>query len=96
MLSVLRVINSVLVTRGPQNEACRETGRQFIVENRPSIVAIFKRQAGVGGYGGVAKGKEAEAMQAQLDELADNLCVLIHVTGFVEVSFNSLKILRPR
>ncbi|KAK8249215.1 nucleoporin Nup186/Nup192/Nup205 [Phyllosticta capitalensis] len=84
MLSVLRVINSVLVTRGPQNEACRETGRQFIVENRPSIVAIFKRQAGVGGYGGVAKGKEAEAMQAQLDELADNLCVLIHVTGFVE------------
>ncbi|KAK8154342.1 nucleoporin Nup186/Nup192/Nup205 [Phyllosticta citrichinensis] len=84
MLSVLRVVNSVVITRGPQNEACRETGRQFIIENRPSIVSIFKRQAGVGGYGGVAKGKAAEAMQAQLDELAENLCVLIHVTGFVE------------
>lgn len=79
MLSVLRVVNSVVVVRGPQNEQCRQQARDFIADNRMSIVAVFKRAARKGGPGEQATG-------AELEELVDNLCLLMTATDFLEVS----------
>lgn len=80
MLNVLRVVNSVVLSRGPQNEQCRQQARDFIADNRASIVAVFKRSARRGGPDEQATGDE-------LEDLVDNLILLISVTDFVEVSF---------
>ncbi|KAF9629489.1 hypothetical protein BFW01_g10692 [Lasiodiplodia theobromae] len=77
MLSVLRVVNSVVVVRGPQNEQCRQQARDFIADNRMSVVAVFKRAARKGGPGEQATG-------AELEELVDNLCLLMTATDFLE------------
>lgn len=79
MLNVLRVINSVVVVRGPQNEQCRQQARDFISDNRASIVAVFKRAARKGGPGEQATG-------AELEDLVDSLVLLISATDFLEVS----------
>lgn len=84
MLSVLRVVNSVVVVRGPQNEQCRQQARDFIADNRMSIVAVFKRAARKGGPGEQATG-------AELEELVDNLCLLMTATDFLEVSLLLLR-----
>ncbi|KAF2138835.1 uncharacterized protein K452DRAFT_320940 [Aplosporella prunicola CBS 121167] len=83
MLSVLRVINSVVVTRGPQNEQTRQQARYFIDENRASIVSVFKRHARVGG--------RSEVAGSDLDELVDNLMILISATDFLEYEEEATK-----
>ncbi|KAL0263599.1 hypothetical protein SLS55_002580 [Diplodia seriata] len=77
MLSVLRVVNSVVVVRGPQNEQCRRQARDFVADNRASVVAVFKRAARKGGPGEQATG-------ADLEELVDAFCLLMAATGFLE------------
>ncbi|KAF2087942.1 hypothetical protein K490DRAFT_65222 [Saccharata proteae CBS 121410] len=75
MLSLLRVINVVIITRGPQNQQTRQLARQFVAENRSSIVGVFKRHARIGG-----RGKDG----LDLEELVDQFTVLISATGFLE------------
>jgi nuclear pore complex protein Nup205 len=79
MLSVLRVINAVVISRGQQNERTIQEARQFLSENRSSIVSVFKRNAGIGTQG---TGPEAEI----LNELVDQFTLLMSVTDFLEVS----------
>ena len=78
MLSVLRVINAVVLSRGQQNERTIHDTRQFLTENRTSIVSIFKRNAGIGSAG---VGLEGEV----LNELVDQFTLLMSVTEFLEV-----------
>ncbi|KAL1628628.1 hypothetical protein SLS56_005737 [Neofusicoccum ribis] len=84
MLNVLRVINSVVVVRGPQNEQCRQQARDFISDNRASIIAVFKRAARKGGPGEQATG-------AELEDLVDSLVLLISATDFLEYEERELQ-----
>jgi nuclear pore complex protein Nup205 len=78
MLSVLRVVNAAVIARGRQNDQTVFQAREFLKENRHSMVAIFKRSVHVGA------GQYAEAEQDVVD-LVDCWTVLVEVTGFLEV-----------
>jgi len=74
MLSVLRIINSIILKF--QSDQTIKAAQEFVVENRPSIVGILKRFAGVGGV---------EVHQSiDLNDLVDNLTLLISATGYME------------
>jgi nuclear pore complex protein Nup205 len=88
MLSVLRVINAAVIARGRQNDQTVFQAREFLRENRHSMVAIFKRSVNVGA------GQHAEAQQDLVD-LVDCWTVLVEVTGFLEVSLLSFESLLP-
>ena len=79
MLSVLRIINSVVLARGHQNDQTVKLARDFLAENRLSMVSVFKRFAGVGGLDVGGK--------IDLEELVEGFTLLISATGFLEVSF---------
>ncbi|KAH8722403.1 nucleoporin Nup186/Nup192/Nup205 [Phaeosphaeriaceae sp. PMI808] len=83
MLSVLRVINAAVIARGRQNDQTVFQAREFLKENRHSMVAIFKRSINVGA------GQHAEAQQDLID-LVDCWTVLVEVTGFLEVSVHQV------
>lgn len=75
MLSVLRIINSIILKF--QSDQTIKSAQEFVAENRPSIVGILKRFAGVGGV---------EVHQSiDLSDLVDNLTILISATGYMEV-----------
>ncbi|KAJ9665719.1 hypothetical protein H2201_004203 [Coniosporium apollinis] len=76
MLSVLRVIVAVVISRGAQNSQTMHQARQFLKDTRASIVAIFKRHAKVGGIAVEGVG--------DLSELVDAFTLLISATGFLE------------
>ncbi|KAL8716655.1 MAG: hypothetical protein Q9225_006036, partial [Loekoesia sp. 1 TL-2023] len=48
LLSVVRVMASVVMSRGPQNQQTINQAKLFLSENRSLVVAIFKRQARIG------------------------------------------------
>ena len=79
MLSVLRVINAAVIARGRQNDQTVFQAREFLKENRHSMVAIFKRSVNVGA------GQYEEAREDLVD-LVDCWTVLVEVTGFLQVS----------
>ena len=79
LLSVLRVITSVVLSRGPQNEQTLEQGRQFLIQNRPSMVAVFKRQAKIGAA-------MDQDISIAIEELAELYVLLVSITGFLDVS----------
>lgn len=79
MLAVLRVINAVVLSRGQQHEMTLKQAREFLIDCRPSMVGVFKRNAKIG----VAKGEDGE----DLTDLVDNFTLLIAATGFLEVRF---------
>jgi nuclear pore complex protein Nup205 len=78
MLSVLRVINAAVLARGRQNDQTVFQAREFVKENRQSMVSIFKRSVNVGATGG-------DAAQAVVMDLVDCWTVLVDVTGFLQV-----------
>jgi nuclear pore complex protein Nup205 len=75
MLSVLRIINSIILKY--QSDQAIKAAQEFLAENRPSIIGILKRFAGVGGV------EIHESIN--LDDLVDNLTLLISATNFLEV-----------
>ena len=79
LLSVIRVITSVVLSRGPQNEQTLEQGRHFLVQNRSSMVAVFKRHAKIGAA------MDPEVGMA-IEELAELYVLLVSMTGFLDVS----------
>lgn len=79
LLSVLRIVSSIVLSRGPQNEHTLEQARNFLTKNRHSMVSVFKRQAKIGGV------LVADTID-DLDELVDSYTILITMTGFLEVS----------
>ena len=78
LLYVVRVITAVVVSRGTDNAQTIEQARYFLEENRPSIVAIFKRQAKIGG---VPMGRPS----LWLDELVELTVLLMTMTEFLSV-----------
>lgn len=79
MLSVLCIINSIVLKY--QSDQTIKAAQEFLAENRPSVVGILKRFAGVGGV---------EAHDSiDLSDLVDNLTLLISSTGYLEVLFLS-------
>ena len=79
LLSLTRVIAAIVLSRGPQNEQTIESAREFLIENRPLVVSIFKRQARIGGVTFDNEGVDIE-------DLAELLVLLIAMTNFLDVS----------
>lgn len=79
ILSLTRVVTSVVLSRGPQNAQTLEQARLFLVENRPLVVAIFKLQAKVGAV-------TFESMGVNVDEISELFVLLLTVTEFLDVS----------
>jgi hypothetical protein len=95
MLAVLKIVVSVLMSRGTGNEQMKALIKEFLTENRASVVGVFKRNARIGGYttkkmnigSGSGEGDEvAAAAGAVLSELVDMYSLLISATGWLEVS----------
>lgn len=84
MLSVLRVVNAAVIARGRQNDQTIFQAREFLTENRHSMVAIFKRSVNVGAG-------QYEEVSQDLVDLVDCWTVLVDVTGFLQVGFGSSK-----
>lgn len=82
LLSVVRVLAAVVLSRGPQNQQTMEQAKLFLTENRPIVVAVFKRQARIGSPS-VAEGSSSTV---DVEELAELLVLLMTVTGFIDVS----------
>ncbi|KAL9012478.1 MAG: hypothetical protein Q9173_002763 [Seirophora scorigena] len=80
LLSVVRVLAAVVLSRGPQNQQTMEQAKLFLTENRPIVVAIFKRQARIGSSV-VAEGSSSTV---DVEELAELLVLLMTVTGFID------------
>lgn len=79
LLAVMRVINSVILSRGEQNEQTLAEGRKFLSENRLSVLTVFKRSMNIGTTDHVVS---AEAV----NDLADSYMLLITLTSFINVS----------
>jgi hypothetical protein len=75
MLSVLRIINSIILKF--QSDQTIKAAQSFLAENRPSIVGILKRFAGIGGV--------EPHQSVDLSDLVDNLTLLISAANFLEV-----------
>ena len=86
MLAVLKIIAAVLMARGVENEQMKGTVREFLSENRASLVAVFKRNAKIGWRNGVKATAEEDAMSGVLSECVDMYSLLISATGWLEVS----------
>ncbi|KAI9894289.1 MAG: hypothetical protein M1814_004143 [Vezdaea aestivalis] len=77
LLSSLRVVNAVVLSRGSQNTQTKDLARTFLSENRLSMVSVFKRHARIGG---VHLDKIGD-----IEELLENYILLIRQTGFLEM-----------
>lgn len=80
MLAVLRIINAAVIARGRQNDQTVFQAREFLKENRHSMVAIFKRSVNIGAM---------RDTEEDLSELVDCFTVLVDFTGFLEVCLRS-------
>jgi len=78
LTSLVRVICAMILSRGSQNVQTLEIGRQFLTENKLSIMAVLKKSAGIG--------TDLDAVAQSIDELADSYMVLMSITGFIDVS----------
>ncbi|KAI9678670.1 MAG: hypothetical protein M1817_005727 [Caeruleum heppii] len=76
LLSILRIIASVVLSRGPQNQQSIEQARRFLAENRSLLVAVLKRSANIGGLRQDGSG--------DLDDVVENFVLLVSVTGFLD------------
>ena len=79
LLSVTRIITAVILARGPKHDQTVECGRSFLAENRALVVAIFKRQAKIGGV-------SFDDAGVNIEELVELFTLLISMTDFLAVS----------
>ena len=82
LLAVLRIVVSIIITCGPQNEQALEQARGFLVEYRSLTVAIFKRQSNIGV---LRNGSEDD--YRLLDEVSGYFVLLISLSSFLEVRY---------
>jgi nuclear pore complex protein Nup205 len=82
MLAVLRVINAVVLSKGPQSEQVSRQAREFLSDVRSSVVGIFKRHAKIG----LGRAEDGE----DLTDLVDNFTILISAVDFLEVRSSQL------
>ena len=81
LLAVTRIVTSVTLSKGPQNDIMIVQARGFLLENRALLVAVFKRDAKIGGVSFDDKG----GSEGSVEELVELFGLLIEMTGFVEV-----------
>ncbi|MCJ1380040.1 hypothetical protein MMC17_003143 [Xylographa soralifera] len=79
LLDLLRIVVAVVMSRGPQNEQTISHAQGFLTEYRPLMVAIFKRQANIGGL----QSSLADTNRFLVD-LAELFVALISLSGFLE------------
>lgn len=75
---MLQIINAVVLSRGAENDQTVSQAQHFLHENRPCIVAIFKRNAKIGSIG-----RDNEIV---LGKLVNNFMILISASRFLDVS----------
>lgn len=79
LTSLLRVIVSVVVTKGQRNQQVMAQARQFLETNRMCMMGVFKASQ----RSELALSKSG---RDALEELVDGFAVLISASGFLEVS----------
>lgn len=79
LLAVTRVVTMVVLSRGSQNDQTIESARAFLVDNRPLVVAIFKRDAKIGGV-------SFDDAGVSIEDLVELFVLLIAATDFLDVS----------
>ncbi|KZF26715.1 nuclear pore complex subunit Nup192 [Xylona heveae TC161] len=79
LLSILRVINAAVLSRGPQHTQTIEEARRFLVNHRYPVVGMFKRHAKIESQ------EKSESIQT-LDDVVENFVLLITMTGFMDVT----------
>ncbi|OKL58312.1 hypothetical protein UA08_06541 [Talaromyces atroroseus] len=84
LAAMLRVIVLAVFSRGLHNEQIMDHTRNFLTENRPSMVGIFKRHAKIGGE---VSSNHREVIQS----LVKAYVALIGAAGFVEFEDQDLE-----
>ena len=80
LLYLVRVIISLVLSRGPQNAQTIEQARLFLIENRSSVVTMLRRHAKLGG-----QVVDEDGAEGVVNELVEYYVLLISMTGFLEV-----------
>lgn len=79
LLALMRVINTVVLSRGQENQQVMTQGRQFLSDNRPSIMAVFKRSANLLSTDNVVSAD-------LIEDLTEAYMLLATMTNFLDVS----------
>ncbi len=74
---MLRIIVAVVMSCGPHNQRTLQAAREFLFENRSSMVTIFKRHAKIGTF--------TTGDSHQLAEVARHFMLLVTATDFLSV-----------
>ena len=80
LVSILRVINSIVLVKGSRNQQITAQGRNFLQENRQSMQSVFKASS--------RTDRMSERARQSLDDLVDNFTVLISATDFLGVGYS--------
>ncbi|KAI9887238.1 MAG: hypothetical protein M1823_000909 [Watsoniomyces obsoletus] len=75
VLAMLRIIVAVVMSCGPHHQRTLQAAREFLLENRPSMVTIFKRNAKIGTL--------TNGDSPQLTEVARHFMLLVIATDFL-------------
>lgn len=81
--AIVRILASIVLSRGAQNDHTISEARLFLQEHRMNIMAIFKRSANIGMLGD--KSRITEENGSLIQELVDNLTILISSSDFLAV-----------
>ena len=81
LLFITRIVACIVLVRGPQNTQSIDSGRSFLQDNRALVVAVYKRQAKLGGV-------SFDDAGINIEELANLFTLLVAMTNFVEVGEN--------
>lgn len=81
LLALARLVISVVISRGPQNQQSIVQARTFLAENRSLVVAMFKRSAKIGQVTTTTIGDATETI---VEELVGLFVLLITFTNFTE------------
>lgn len=78
LLAITKIVVSLVISRGSQNEQTKSLARSFLSESRSLIVAVFKRDARIGGV-------SFDDAGVSIEELVELFVLLIAITDFLEV-----------
>jgi nuclear pore complex protein Nup205 len=78
LASVLRLLVSVFLSRGQQNQQSQHQMRSFLTENRANMVGVFKRYRGI-------SGAVAPGARTILENVVKSYVALMSMADFVQV-----------
>ncbi|KAB8360716.1 hypothetical protein FH972_024452 [Carpinus fangiana] len=78
MLGMLRIVTTIVLSSGAENEQTIVAARGFLQQYRPSIVSVFKRSARIGSSDKSAVNEEL------LGGLVDTFTILMSASGFLD------------